>query len=81
MDARRNGHVIITSRASEWADIAVPSSRRSDPRRIRSHPAGPAARVGTEDADGVADAVGDLALAVVQAAGYMADAGPRHAST
>jgi tetratricopeptide (TPR) repeat protein len=66
------GHVLITSRASNWHDLAVPvevdvftrsesiaSLRRVVPLLTR------------DDAGRVAEAVGDLPLAVMQAASYM----------
>jgi hypothetical protein len=71
-----DGHVLITSRARRWAEIAVPVeidvlTRAESVAILRSRvpglPAADAARVG--------DALGDLPLAVAQAAGYMADTG------
>ena len=71
-----SGHVLITSRARRWAEIAVPVevdvlTRAESVAILR-------ARVSwlTEaDAEKVAAAMGDLPLGVAQAAGYMADTG------
>jgi tetratricopeptide (TPR) repeat protein len=67
------GHVVITSRAYGWEDLAVPVSvdvfTRVESKTILQD------RVrGLSDleADKVAEAVGDLPLAVAQAAGYIA---------
>jgi hypothetical protein len=71
-----NGHVLITSRGRAWVEIAAPIEvdvlARSESVAIlqRRVPALPAS-----DADRVADVLGDLPLAVAQAAGYMADTG------
>ncbi len=68
-----SGHVLITSRAYGWDEIAVPVEidvfTRADSvallrRRVPD--------LTDAEADRVADAVGDLPLAVAQAAGYMA---------
>ena len=70
------GHVLITSRTHRWAEIAVPVevdvlSRAESVAILRDRvPA-----LSGQDADKVADALGDLPLAVAQAAGYMADTG------
>jgi tetratricopeptide (TPR) repeat protein len=70
------GHVLITSRASGWAEIAVPVEvgvlDRAESVAIL-HDRLPSIADG--DADRVASAVGDLALAVAQAAGYMTGTG------
>jgi tetratricopeptide (TPR) repeat protein len=70
------GHVLITSRASEWAELAVPVEvgvlDRAESVAILQDRL-PALADG--DADRIAGAVGDLALAVAQAAGYMTDGG------
>ena len=70
------GHVLITSRARGWAEIAVPvevdvlargesvAILRDRVRAWRS-----------ADADRVAAALGDLPLAIAQAAGYLAETG------
>lgn len=70
------GHVVITSRFYGWDDLAVPVSvdvfSRAESKEILQ------GRVkGLTDADSgeVAEAVGDLPLAVAQAAGYMAYTG------
>jgi hypothetical protein len=70
------GHVLITSRARAWADIAVPVevevlARAESVAILRSRVPG----IPEADADQVADVLGDLPLAVVQAAGYMAESG------
>jgi transcriptional regulator with XRE-family HTH domain len=68
-----NGHVLITSRASNWHDLAVPvevdvftrfESVGALCRRVPD--------LSRDDAAHVAEAVGDLPLAVAQAASYMA---------
>ena len=70
------GHVLITSRAHQWAEIAVPVevdvlAREESVAILRDRVPGlPAA-----DASQVAAALGDLALGVVQAAGYLAETG------
>jgi tetratricopeptide (TPR) repeat protein len=70
------GHVLITSRTFGWADVAVPVEvgvldRVESVAILRNRlPA-----VADGGADRIAEAVGDLALAVVQAAGYMSEAG------
>ena len=70
------GHVLITSRAHRWAEVAVPVevdvlARMESVAILRDRvPA-----LSAQDADSVADAVGDLPLAVAQAAGSMADMG------
>ena len=70
------GHVLITSRAQDWAEVAVPVEvdvlARAESVAIL------AARVpglGEADAGRVAAALGDLPLALAQAAGYMAGTG------
>ena len=68
-----SGHVLITSRANGWEEVAVPVEIDVFPRAdsvallLRRVPELTAA-----EADRVADAVGDLPLAAAQAAGYMA---------
>jgi hypothetical protein len=68
------GHVLITSRARSWHEVALPVDvsvldRRESVemlhRRVSSLP--------EADADEVAEAAGDLPLAVAQAAGYIAE--------
>ena len=70
------GHVLITSRVHGWAEIAVPVevdvlARPESVAILRRR----VARLSLADADLVAGALGDLALGVAQAAGYMADTG------
>lgn len=70
------GHVIITSRAYGWDDLAVPVSvnvfsRAESETILQSRVMG----LTGADAELVAAAVGDLPLAVAQAAGYMAYTG------
>jgi hypothetical protein len=74
----RSGHVLITSRApgSEWAEMAVPVqvdvlARRESVALLTGRVTGLAAA----DAARVAAALGDLPLALVQAAGYMTRTG------
>ena len=70
------GHVLITSRVHAWDEVAVPvevdvlarpESVEILSTRVRGLPA--------DGADAVAEAVGDLPLAVAQAAGHMAETG------
>jgi hypothetical protein len=68
-----NGHVLITSRASGWAEIAVPvevdvMSRAESVAILQRQVTG----LGDAEAGQVAEALGDLPLAVAQAAGSMA---------
>jgi len=70
------GHVLITSRARGWAEIAVPVevdvlARAESVAILQDRVRGLASR----DADRVAAAVGDLPLALAQAAGYLAETG------
>lgn len=70
------GHVLITSRAGDWEEAAVSVEvdvlERSDSiAMLRRRVPG----LGEADADSVAAAVGDLPLAVTQAAAYMASGG------
>ena len=70
------GHVLITSRAHGWDEIAVPIEvgvldRSESVAMLRRRLNG----VPVEDADQVAEATGDLPLAMAQAAGYMARTG------
>ena len=71
-----DGHVLVTSRAHGWDEIAVPVEVDVLARaesvailrgRVRALPAA--------DADRIAEAMADLPLAIVQAAVYMADTG------
>ena len=70
------GHVLVTSRARGWEEIAVPVevdvlARAESVAMLRRRVAG----LSEADASVVAAAVGDLPLAVAQAAGYMAGTG------
>ena len=70
------GHVLITSRERTWAEIAAPVevdvlSRDESVALLRDRIAG----LGAADADRLADQLGDLPLAVAQAAGFMAETG------
>ncbi len=71
------GHVLITSRARGWAEMAVPVQvdvlARGESVAILRDRAG----LPEEDADGVAAALGDLPLALAQAAGYLTETGMR----
>jgi hypothetical protein len=71
-----DGHVLITTRTHGWTDIALPVgvdvlARAESVTILCSRVPG----LGDDDAGRVALAVGDLPLAVVQAASYMADTG------
>jgi Tetratricopeptide repeat/NB-ARC domain len=70
------GHVLITSTAQGWDDLAVPRPvdvfTRAESRAVLQ---GRVAGLADADADKVAAEVGDLPLAVAQAAGYMASTG------
>ena len=71
-----SGHVLITSSGHGWDDLAVPRRigvfRRAESRTLlQSRVTG----LTDADADEVAAEVGDLPLAVAQAAGYMASTG------
>jgi len=70
------GHVLITSRAGGWADIAVPVevdvfARSESVAVLRDRVPG----LTDGDADRLAAALGDLPLAVAQAAGYLSVTG------
>ncbi len=70
------GHVLITSREHRWGEIAVPVevdvlSRPESVAILRDRVAG----LAEADADRLAGRLGDLPLAVVQAAGLMAETG------
>jgi hypothetical protein len=70
------GHVLITSRAQDWAEVAVPVevdvlARTESVAILVSRVPG----LGETDALQVAQALGDLPLALAQAAGYMAGTG------
>jgi tetratricopeptide (TPR) repeat protein len=69
-----SGHVLITSRARGWEDVAVPVevdvlTRAESVAILR----GRARPLSEASADLVAEAVGDLPLAVAQAAGYLTE--------
>jgi tetratricopeptide (TPR) repeat protein len=71
-----HGHVLITSRAHRWAEVAVPMevdvlTRRESVTILRDRVRG----LSGDDAGRMAQALGDLPLALAQAAGYMADTG------
>lgn len=71
-----SGHVLITSRARGWAEVAVPVaidvlSRPESVTILCSRVPG----LSAADAELVAEGLGDLPLAIAQAAGYMADTG------
>jgi len=70
------GHVLITSRERLWTEIAAPIeldvlARAESVTLLQS----PVAGLGAADADRLADRLGDLPLAVAQAAGFMAETG------
>ena len=71
-----DGHVLITSRAQEWAEVAVAVevdvlARPESVVILQNRVPG----LGEPAADQVAAALGDLPLALAQAAGYMAGTG------
>ena len=73
---RGAGHVLITSRARRWAEVARPVevdvlARAESIAILMNRVPG----LSDADADQVAQALGDLPLALAQAAGYMADTG------
>ena len=73
-----SGHVLITSRAHRWGEIAAAIQvdvldRSESVAILRDRVTG----LSEADADRVAHALGDLPLAVAQAAGYMVDTGMR----
>jgi tetratricopeptide (TPR) repeat protein len=68
------GHVLVTSRAPRWAEVAVPVEvdvldRSESVALLRDRVPG----LPEADADQVADAVGDLPLALAQAAAYLTE--------
>jgi hypothetical protein len=70
------GHVLITSRERTWAEVAAPVevdvlARGESVAILRDR----VASLGVADADRLADRLGDLPLAVAQAAGFMAETG------
>jgi len=71
-----SGHVLITSRERAWAERAAPVevdvlARAESVAILRGRVAG----LGAADADRLADRLGDLPLAVAQAAGFMTETG------
>jgi tetratricopeptide (TPR) repeat protein len=71
-----SGHVLITSRERRWTEIAAPVEvkvlARSESVAILQ---GRVGGLGAADAARLADQLGDLPLAVAQAAGFMAETG------
>lgn len=71
------GHVVVTSRNSEWAGVArtveVDLFTRSESMELLRRRGG--GEISDEDADRLADALGDLPLAVEQAASWRAQTG------
>ena len=70
------GHVLITSRECRWAEVAVPVevkvlARADSVKILQERVAG----LCEPDANRLADQLGDLPLAVAQAAGFMAETG------
>jgi tetratricopeptide (TPR) repeat protein len=70
------GHVLITSRQRKWAEVAASVEvdvliRDESVALFQDRIAG----LGVADADRLADHLGDLPLAIVQAAGFMAETG------
>jgi len=70
------GHVLITSRERAWTEIAGPVevdvlARAESVALLQARVSG----LGASDADRLADQVGDLPLAIAQAAGFMAESG------
>jgi TIR domain/Tetratricopeptide repeat/NB-ARC domain len=71
-----SGHVLITSRERNWAEVAVPMevqvlARAESVSVLQDRVAG----LGEGDADRLAVQLGDLPLALAQAAGFMAETG------
>ena len=71
-----SGHVLITSREHRWAEIAAPVevdvlARAESVAIFQDRVAG----LGAADADRLAAELGDLPLAIAQAAGFMAETG------
>jgi len=70
------GHVLITSRAGGWDEVAVPVEvdvlDRMESVALLRHRI---SRLSLDEADKVAEVMGDLPLAITQAAGYMAKTG------
>jgi tetratricopeptide (TPR) repeat protein len=70
------GHVLIISRQRAWTEVAAPVEvdvlARAESVSLLQHRV---PGLGTADADRLADRLGDLPLAVAQAAGFMAETG------
>jgi hypothetical protein len=72
----RGGHVLITSRERGWAEVAAPVdvdvlARPESVAILQTRVPG----LAEADADPLADQLGDLPLAIAQAAGFIADTG------
>ncbi|MGH3869734.1 MAG: FxSxx-COOH system tetratricopeptide repeat protein [Pseudonocardiaceae bacterium] len=71
------GHVMITSRNPGWHDLAIPVSvdvfERSESIALLRHRL---PQLPDEDAERIAEALGDLPLAVAQAGAHLAETGP-----
>jgi hypothetical protein len=70
------GHVLITSRERDWDEVAVPVevdvlARPESVAILQARVSG----LGETDANRLADQLGDLPLAIAQAAGFMAETG------
>jgi TIR domain/Tetratricopeptide repeat/NB-ARC domain len=70
------GHVLITSREHGWAEVAAPVevdvlARAESVALLRDRASG----LAEDDADRLAGEIGDLPLAIAQAAGYLAETG------
>ena len=70
------GHVLITSRERGWAEVAAPVevdvlARAESVALLQDRVTG----LGAADADQLAAELGDLPLAIAQAAGFMAETG------
>ena len=74
------GHVLITSRERTWVEVAAPVEvdvlARDESVTLLQHRV---AGLSVADADRLADHLGDLPLAIAQAAGFMAETGMRAA--
>jgi hypothetical protein len=71
-----DGHVLITSRERVWPEVAAPVEvdvlARAESAALLQHRV---PGIGADDADRLAAELGDLPLAVAQAAGFMAETG------
>ncbi|MET8140680.1 FxSxx-COOH system tetratricopeptide repeat protein [Sphaerisporangium sp. NPDC005288] len=71
-----HGHVIITSRGQEWSQLATPLEVDVFTREESvQHLVQRVGALSREDADMVADALGDLPLAIEQAAAWLSETG------